>query len=157
MRPIRHIRMPIGITRSLLLSIALTACASSSGVDVQPAPDQAALAGVYDWEVPSEGIRGSLTIHLRSGSATRDTLMISDGRVIDCGGIMRRGELGCGDFFFKAAGNRLHGTFRHCHVTIVPTTRTVTDMTGEAREEIVDVERADCVNAMMLLKKRSNQ
>ncbi len=49
MRPVRHIRMPaIGITSSVLLSIALTACASSSGVEVQPSPDRAALAGVYD-------------------------------------------------------------------------------------------------------------
>ncbi len=84
--------------------------------------------------------------------------MISGGRVIECAGIMRAGSLSCGDFSFKAADNRLHGTFRQCHVTIVPITRTVRDMTtGETREEIVEVERADCANVMMLLEKRSNQ
>ena len=124
----------------------------------EAASDGLGFVGVYEWEVPIAGLRGTVTLHSRSGTTTRDTLTTSDGRVIECGGlreITRARSQRCGDFTIKVIGDHLEGTFRQCQTRMVAVTRYVRDMTtGEIRAETFREPKTVCEDVLMLLKKQ---
>ncbi|NIM48166.1 MAG: hypothetical protein GTN78_20810 [Gemmatimonadales bacterium] len=154
-------RKRLGITANMVLATALAGCASSADTYVQLAPNERDLVGVYELEVPTIGIRGRVKFNSRWEVTTPDTVVTSDGRIIECDrkDASRWRVRNCAEFRFWVAGDRLYGAFRlpeDCYETRYPVTRTVRDPhTGESWTETSWEPRTTCRGngEQVLLKK----